>query len=170
MHFLFCLMFCYLLIKPLLADGTTENDVKTNYTVACGYYTCDVRYEFCSTGFVWPECLPCSGMCSYNRVVNDHFAIKRCQKLCPEYWRRQNVKTTTVPSIKDGTIQTCPDPNQEHPVLSPLPLIGITIAVVLTAVNVISTTVTVCLCWTTRRGAYFNKAACSAQRNLLIPI
>ncbi|KAK2160737.1 hypothetical protein LSH36_127g05034 [Paralvinella palmiformis] len=52
-------------------------------SIPCGYYTCDIRYEFCSTGFVTPECLSCSGICSHYRVVNDPVATERCQSLCP---------------------------------------------------------------------------------------
>jgi len=54
----------------------------TKYRVNCGYYACDIRYEFCSTGFVTPECLSCSGICSHYRVVNDPVATERCQSLC----------------------------------------------------------------------------------------
>ncbi|KAK2160736.1 hypothetical protein LSH36_127g05033 [Paralvinella palmiformis] len=79
----------------------------TKYRVNCGYYACDIRYEFCSTGFVTPECLSCSGICSHYRVVNDPVATERCQSLCSEYWRIHNKLGTDVLSDPDDKLTGC---------------------------------------------------------------
>ena len=84
------IFFC-LLISRWIVDCTVQNLTKTT----CGYYICDISYQWCDT--VSGDCSSCEVICSSvrnHRMGEEEEMRSFCHEICPIYMTIQTRSTT----------------------------------------------------------------------------